>query len=99
MKISFHPHADDEYLDSADWYEMPGLGKRFSEAVARRLESIFENPQQGTKKRGSYREVLVDKTFPFSSYFYGMRRSRKFLSQRFFIRAGTQAESTVKDIE
>ena len=67
MQVYFHPKAEAEYLESAIWYEQQsvGLGLRFMASVRLRLESIRANPESFAKKKGQFREALVDNTFPF----------------------------------
>ena len=50
-----------------EWYENQklGLGGHFADSVHNRLNSLWENPQQGKKIRKGFREILVDNTFPF----------------------------------
>lgn len=62
-----HETAKQEFDLSISWYEteQEGLGERFANAVRARLQNILERPKQGTKTRKGFREVKVDRTFPF----------------------------------
>lgn len=65
--ITLHDSAQSEFQESYKWYEarQTGLGKQLASAVQNRLSSLWENPHQGKKVWNGYREVLVDRTFPF----------------------------------
>lgn len=61
-----HPLAEQEYLEAYLWYEQQArLGEQFAKAVRERLQKIVSNPEQYSSKKSKYREVIVDKTFPY----------------------------------
>jgi plasmid stabilization system protein ParE len=64
--LRFHPKAELETLQAADWYDAQqiGLGDRFIDALDNKLESLQRNPKQGGKRWHSYRETLIE-TFPY----------------------------------
>ena len=49
MEWQFHPEAEAEFIESAEYYEgeVPGLGLRFSRAVRDALDLLLENPDIG----------------------------------------------------
>jgi mRNA-degrading endonuclease RelE of RelBE toxin-antitoxin system len=65
-KIELHPEAIEELKDSYQWYEerSEGLGVRFISSLNKRLNEIAEYPERYTKKKGNYREALID-VFPY----------------------------------
>ncbi len=64
--IVFHPEADKEYRESFLWYERKakGLGYRFEKAIDEKIDGIRNHPDRFPKRKGSYRETLVD-DFPY----------------------------------
>jgi plasmid stabilization system protein ParE len=64
--VDLHPIAQDELDESFHWYEerQPGLGERFISYVDKRISEIAKHPERYSKKKGNFRETLVD-VFPF----------------------------------
>jgi mRNA-degrading endonuclease RelE of RelBE toxin-antitoxin system len=64
--IVFHPEADKEYRESFLWHErkVKGLGYRFENAVDKKIETILHYPERFPKRKGVYREALVE-DFPY----------------------------------
>lgn len=62
----FHPAAEVELREAADWYEdhSEGLGLEFLAKVRRKVIQILENPQLWREFRGT-RRVLVGR-FPYA---------------------------------
>jgi len=65
MTLRFHPAAQDEFIESALYYEAarPSLGKQFSDAVRVGFDRIVVHPEMGATRRGA-RTVMVD-GFPY----------------------------------
>ncbi len=72
-----HPKAAQEYIASYLWYEeqQSGLGERFASAVRKRLDDLVTNPERYPKKKGSFREIILDKTFPFTIVYFLEKKS------------------------
>ncbi|MGD9387539.1 MAG: type II toxin-antitoxin system RelE/ParE family toxin [Gammaproteobacteria bacterium] len=70
MRVAFRPEARREALSARDWYEMqvPGLGRRFAQALDAAIESIFRNPGAYRKLDGDCRRILL-RRFPYSVIF------------------------------
>jgi mRNA-degrading endonuclease RelE of RelBE toxin-antitoxin system len=66
-KIELHPDAADELGESYQWYEerSEGLGVRFIASVNKRLNEIAVHPERYAKKKGGFREVMID-VFPYT---------------------------------
>jgi plasmid stabilization system protein ParE len=58
--------ADKEWTKAALWYEgqSPGLGNRFIEMVEKKLDLISKYPDRYPKRKGNFREALVN-IFPY----------------------------------
>jgi plasmid stabilization system protein ParE len=58
--------ADRELTEAALWYEeqSPGLGNRFIKMVEKKLELIVGYPDRYPKRKGNFREALVN-IFPY----------------------------------
>jgi plasmid stabilization system protein ParE len=67
MEISFHPLAERELNDAAQYYELEraGLGAAFLSEVERAYNLIIEYPQVGSVVLGPIRRVLVSR-FPYA---------------------------------
>ncbi|MBV8118761.1 MAG: type II toxin-antitoxin system RelE/ParE family toxin [Alphaproteobacteria bacterium] len=65
--VVFHPLAQQELLDAAQFYETyaTGLGNDFIREVERMLGQIIAHPQAGNVLTGSIRRRLV-RRFPFA---------------------------------
>jgi plasmid stabilization system protein ParE len=64
---SFHPDAEAELAEAADYYEArrPGLGKIFAGEVARTISLIRDYPDSGAPMAASRRRMLV-RRFPYT---------------------------------
>ena len=67
IAYSFHPDAEAELADAADYYEArrPGLGKAFAGEVTRTISLIREHPDAGSPVGPSRRRMLVSR-FPYA---------------------------------
>jgi mRNA-degrading endonuclease RelE of RelBE toxin-antitoxin system len=65
-QVELHPEALSELEESYQWYEerSEGLGLRFMGSINKRINEIAKEPETYTKKKGKYREALVD-VFPY----------------------------------
>lgn len=61
----FHPEAEDEFHNIANYYEahQPGLGLRFIDAIESGLRQIERSPNTWRRIKGEIRRFLV-RTFP-----------------------------------
>ncbi len=68
--IRFHPEAESEMNDAAQWYEsqQENLGRRFLGAVQDTVNKIRVNPELYPYAEGDVRRCLT-KTFPFGVLF------------------------------
>jgi hypothetical protein len=66
VTIKILEEADKEWTEAALWYggQAPGLGNRFIEMVEKKLELIASYPQRYPKRKGNFRETLVN-VFPY----------------------------------
>lgn len=64
--IQISEEADKEWTEAALWYDKqsPGLGNRFIEMVESKLELISKFPERYPKRKGNFREALVN-IFPY----------------------------------
>ena len=64
--IQILEEADKEWTEAALWYDKqsPGLGKRFIVMIENKLELIAKYPQRYPKRKGNFREALVN-IFPY----------------------------------
>lgn len=64
---SFHPDAEAELAEAADYYEArrPGLGKIFAGEVTRTISLIRDYPDSGAPMAASRRRMLV-RRFPYT---------------------------------
>ncbi len=67
MEWQFHPEAEAEFIESAEYYEgeVPGLGLRFSRAVREALDLLLENPDIGSEQPYGFRSFVIG-SFPYS---------------------------------
>ena len=65
-QIELYPLAQQELSEAYQWYEnrSQGLGKKFIQAVEKRLNEIANHPERYAKKKGNYRETIVE-IFPY----------------------------------
>lgn len=68
--LVFRPAADNEFVESASWYEdqQEGLGLRFIDHVQEVLDNIAANPLRYPIVARDIREAIVSK-FPFAVYY------------------------------
>ena len=61
MRLQFHPAAAEEYLAAIEYYEeaLPGLGRRFHDAVRTTSEHALTHPESGSARRGVARHLIV----------------------------------------
>jgi len=64
--LQISEEADREWTEAALWYDKqsPGLGNRFIEMVESKLELISKYPERYPKRKGNFREALVN-IFPY----------------------------------
>ncbi len=67
MKLIFHPDADTELTEAAQYYESrrPGLGSDFLAEVERALDQILTNPEASRKIGGRVRRKSLWR-FPYN---------------------------------
>jgi plasmid stabilization system protein ParE len=67
MIVGFHPLANQELTDAAQFYEAraPGLGARFLDAVERSLALLSTHPELGRPGPGPFRAFPI-RRFPYS---------------------------------
>ena len=65
MTLQFHPAAQDEFVETVDYYEAAGagLGHQFLAAVRACLDRILAHPEIGVRRRAT-RRLVVD-GFPY----------------------------------
>jgi plasmid stabilization system protein ParE len=70
MRLTYHPEAEAELIDSAKFYENRAatLGVQFLDAVDRAIRIIQDDPKRGRVLRGDVRSHML-KRFPFSIYY------------------------------
>jgi plasmid stabilization system protein ParE len=76
IAYSFHPDAEAELADAAEYYEArrPGLGKAFAGEVTRTISLIREYPDAGSPVGPSRRRMLVSR-FPYAIIYRRDRNS------------------------
>jgi plasmid stabilization system protein ParE len=70
--------AYEEYIEAYEWYEerQPGLGKRFTDAVEKRLQQISQYPEYfGKRKSTRFREAKVEH-FPYMIVYEFFRQKK-----------------------
>ena len=69
-RVSFRPEAEEETLETRDWYEgrQRGLGAAFRAALDETLEHVAENPLLYRRVRGETRRAILDR-FLYAVYF------------------------------
>jgi len=70
MKLEFHPEAELELIEAADFYELqvPGLGERFGAEVRHATDLLLTHPLIGTPVDATLRTFVLNR-FPFTLYF------------------------------
>jgi toxin ParE1/3/4 len=71
LPVRFHPTAQDELDQAADFYDLesPGLGSTFLNAVERALQQVRDHPESAPIILGSNRKKVVAR-FPFSVVYF-----------------------------
>lgn len=61
MILQFHPTARDEFVVAAEYYDaaVPGLGRRFLEAVQHATDLALRHPEAGSRRGTAARRLLV----------------------------------------
>jgi toxin ParE1/3/4 len=67
MNIEFHPSAEQEFIEAAQYYEarVAGLGRRFIDELEGLKGVLVHRPQIGPHLGGSFRRIVF-RRFPFS---------------------------------
>jgi plasmid stabilization system protein ParE len=70
MKPEFHPEAELELIEAAEYYELqvPGLGERFEAEVRHATDLLPDHPQIGTPADPVLRKPVLNR-FPFTLYY------------------------------
>jgi len=70
MNLEFHPEAELELIEAADFYEqeVPGLGERFEAEVRRASDLLLAHPHIGTPVDPELRTFILDR-FPYTLYY------------------------------
>lgn len=71
FQIKIEPEALEDIQDITNWYNeaLPGLGKRFQNAVIRQINSLKKDPQMYAIRYNEIRCMIVKK-FPYMVHFY-----------------------------
>ncbi len=66
MRYEFHPEAEQEFVESAAYYErnVTGLGERFGSEVQRAIERLLEYPELGSPIDATLRRLVLTR-FPY----------------------------------
>src|SRR5437762_6292396 len=66
MRYEFHPEAEEEFIETAAYYEqnVPGLGERFGREVLRGIERLLEYPELGPSIDANLRKLVLIR-FPY----------------------------------
>jgi len=70
MRLEFHPEAEMELIEQADYYELqvPGLGERFETEVRRATDLLLEHPEIGPPADPQLRKFALNR-FPLTLYY------------------------------
>ncbi len=70
MRLIYHPHAEQELIDAARFYQerVPGLGSEFLDAVDGAISAIQSSPEQWKIIEANVRRYLI-RRFPYAIYF------------------------------
>jgi plasmid stabilization system protein ParE len=70
VKLEFHPEAELELIEAAEYYELevPGLGKRFEAEVRRATDFLLDHPEIGIPVDPVLRKLTLNR-FPFALYY------------------------------
>jgi plasmid stabilization system protein ParE len=70
MNLEFHPEAELELIEAADFYEqeVPGLGERFESEAHRATDLLLAHPDIGTPVDSTLRTFVLNR-FPYTLYY------------------------------
>lgn len=70
MKVIFHPEADQEFLESIDYYQaqQPGLGEDYYTEIMASVARITKSPNAWPLLEGDIRRCLTHR-FPFGALY------------------------------
>lgn len=70
MRLEFHPEAEMELTEAAEFYELqvPGPGERFEGEVRRATELLLRHPEMGPLADPNLRKYVLDR-FPYTLYY------------------------------
>ena len=70
MRLEFHPEAEMELIETAEYYELqvPGLGERFEAEVRRATDLLLEHPDIGSPADPHLRKFALNR-FPLTLYY------------------------------
>ena len=70
MRLEFHPEAEMELIETAEYYELqvPGLGEHFEAEVRRATELLLEHPDIGSPADPHLRKFVLNR-FPLALYY------------------------------
>ncbi len=70
MRLEFHPEAEMELIETAEYYELqvPGLGERFEAEVRRATDLLLEHPDIGSPADPHLRKFVLNR-FPLTLYY------------------------------
>ena len=72
MRVTFHPDAADEFHSAAEYYDevLPGLGRRFYEAVRHAADLVANYPDAGSPRARTVARQLVVVGFPYDLVYW-----------------------------
>lgn len=70
MKLEFHPEAELELIEAAEYHEsqVPGLGERFEAEVRRATDLLLNHPEIGAPADPILRKLVLNR-FPFTLHY------------------------------
>jgi plasmid stabilization system protein ParE len=70
MKLEFHPEAEWELIEAAEYYErqVPGLGERLEAEVRRATDLLLDHPEIGAPADPVLRKLVLNR-FPYTLYY------------------------------
>ena len=70
MRLTYHPEAEAEFIEAAQFYEerLPGLGRQFIAAIENAGAMIRRSPERSRIVEADIRRYLVSR-FPFAIYY------------------------------
>ena len=81
MRLIYHPDAETELVEAAQFYEhrVPGLGGHFLDAVNHAVELIIHDPERWNVIEGDVRRYLISR-FPYSIYYRSLTEAIRILA-------------------